>query len=191
MRNGLCSCPNGWDGNYCEIAITKHATPSFRGNSYIVVAPPSRIPMKDKRGRTAGPVLIRNRHRDVVQVSLNFSTIAMNSLLFWSNRDRVNDTFLGLGIENGHVKMASNLLNTINSTIDVPTGGFVADGGWHNVQIEVNKKFIQLSIDGRPVFVDNNLMIDTSKIDEAKEFIQIDNLFYLGKYNATLRSPLT
>lgn len=177
QRSGYCSCPNGWGGFYCDKAITKHATPSFRGNSYLVVSPP-RIPIKDKRG--SGPVLVLNRRKELFKVSLNFSTIDMDGLLFWSNSFKDNSVFLGLGIAKGHLKMASNLLKMDNFTVDVPAGGFLADGGWHNVQIEFSKKFIEIIVDGRPVFLENNLVLDTSRIDDPQEFLQMENLFYLG-----------
>lgn len=142
-----------------------------------MVSPP-RIPVKDKRRSSTGVVL--NRRTDQFKVSLNFSTIDMQGLLFWSNNYKDETVFLGMGIDGGHLKMVSNLLMTDNATVDVPAGGFLADGAWHNVQIEFSKNYIEITIDGRPVFLENNLILDTSKIDDPQDFLQMENLFYLG-----------
>lgn len=121
------------------------------------------------------------RPREMLKIALNFSTIDLDGLLFWSSRD--NAKFLGLGIEGGHIKLASHLLDNADSTLDIPTGGFVADGGWHNVQLDIDKKLIQLSVDGRQIFTENKKIIgDLKKIDDDREFLaDMENLFYLGK----------
>lgn len=181
LRNGHCSCPNGWGGFYCDKHIPKLAAPSFHGNSYLIVSPP-RIPIKDKRG---GNGIVLNRRKDQFVISLNFSTIDMDGMLFWSNNHKSDQVFVGLGIEKGHLKMASNLLTTHNSSIDVPAGGFLADGAWHNVQMEFTKKTIEIVVDDRLVFSENNLILGTSSIDDPKEFLQMENYFYLGSYYFT------
>lgn len=121
---------------------------------------------------------------------MNFSTIVMDGLLFWSATSN-GAQFLGLGIEGGHIKLASNLLDTVSSTLDVPTGGFVADGGWHNVQISMDKRTIQLSVDGRPIFTENKrtpvnvsaTIQEERNGDEATEFVagDMENMFYIGE----------
>lgn len=156
-------------------ATSKYATPSFRGNSYLVVPPP-RIPIKDKR---TGPVLYM-RSKEIVKISLNFSTIHLDGLLFWTSRDK--NKFLGLGIEAGHIKLASNLLDTESNTLDIPTGGFVADGAWHNVQIEIDKKVIELSIDSRPIFTENKKTVDLTNDKMDLLAAMMEDLFYIGKY---------
>lgn len=145
---------------------------------------PTRNTIKDKRRH--GSVLYI-RPKEIMEISLNFSTINLNGLLFWTgkNTDNIVDRFLGLGITNGHLKLASNLLTTINSTIDIPTGGFVSDGGWHNVQIEINKNLLQLSIDGRKIFTESKKFImDLHKIDtDQHNYIDFEDAFYIGKYS--------
>lgn len=121
---------------------------------------------------------------------MNFSTIVMDGLLFWSAPSN-GAQFLGLGIEGGHIKLASNLLDTASSTLDVPTGGFVADGGWHNVQISMDKRTIQLSVDGRPIFTENKrtpvnvsaTIQEERNGDDASEFGagDMENMFYIGE----------
>ncbi|KAI9585808.1 hypothetical protein GQX74_001655 [Glossina fuscipes] len=145
LRSGRCSCPNGWGGFYCEIALGKPTTPSFRGNSYLVL-PPQRIPMKDKR---KGPSLYI-RPREALQISLNFSTIEPDGLLLWSEHD--NTKFLGLGLEDGHLKLASNLLGSINDTVSAPSSGFIADGSWHTAKIILDRGLLELQLDGEVVF---------------------------------------
>ncbi|XP_055376615.1 protein eyes shut [Condylostylus longicornis] len=144
LRSGRCSCPNGWGGFYCEIAMTKPSTPSFRGNSYLVLPPP-RIPMKEKRKGLA----MYSRPREFIQIKLNFSTIEPGGLILWSEH---GNKFLGLGLEDGHLKIASDLLVNENSTMKIPAGGFVSDGGWHSCTIFADRGVIELNLDGQLVF---------------------------------------
>jgi protein eyes shut len=98
LRNGQCSCLNGWGGYYCEIATNKFATPSFKGNSYLIISP-SRTPSKDKRN---GPVYLQQNEQ--VNVMLNFSTISPDGLLFW--QQSADHQYIGVGMQNGHVKVS-------------------------------------------------------------------------------------
>lgn len=146
LRNGQCDCPNGWGGYFCEIATSKHSTPSFNGNSYLIVPPP-RIPVKDKRH--GGP---NARIKPVLQISVNFSTIHPNGLLIWTG----NDHFLGLGLEQGHVRVASSELVGVNKTLDVPSAGFLADGAWHNIKIQADPDNLDIYVDGRITYSESN-----------------------------------
>lgn len=169
--DGRCSCPNGWVGYYCEISTNKNAIPSFRGNSYLIV-PPRRIPSKDKRNGAS----LYIRPKQMLQVAVNFSTIAENGMIFWSEKG--NDNFLGLGLENGHIKLASDVLGTDNDTVDIPAAGFISDGGWHNVQLEMDKNSIQLYVDSRMVFSDVKRHLNLN-IDEM-DTITTEDTFYIG-----------
>ncbi|ALC40152.1 eys [Drosophila busckii] len=153
LRSGRCSCPNGWGGFYCEIALSKPTTPSFRGNSYLILPPP-RIPMKDKRrgGPGSGPSLYVRPPREAIQISLNFSTIEPDGLLLWSEHNRLK--FLGLGLENGHLKLASNLLGSNNDTVQAPASGFVADGAWHGTSVLLDRSRLELQLDGEVIFTE-------------------------------------
>lgn len=106
-------------------ATSKPSTPSFRGNSWLMVQP-KLIPVKEKRN---GPVLYNSRVKNDFKVSLNFSTISMDGLLLWIQS---TNRFLGLGIQNGQMKFASNLLDGSGNggnVFEMPNGGFVSDGG--------------------------------------------------------------
>lgn len=130
-----------------SLALSKPTTPSFRGNSYLILPPP-RIPMKDKR---RGPSLYV-RPREAIQISLNFSTIEPDGLLLWSEHDQ--SKFLGLGLENGHLKLASNLLGSNNDTVQAPASGFVADGAWHGTSVLLDRTRLELQLDGEVIFTE-------------------------------------
>lgn len=127
--------------------MSKPTTPSFRGNSYLILPPP-RIPMKDKR---RGPSLYV-RPREAIQVSLNFSTIEPDGLLLWSEHER--NKFLGLGLEAGHLKLASNLLGSINDTVRAPASGFISDGAWHWTSVLLDRTRLELQLDGEVIFTE-------------------------------------
>ncbi|XP_012155413.1 protein eyes shut isoform X2 [Ceratitis capitata] len=190
LRSGRCSCPNGWGGFYCEIAMSKPTTPSFRGNSYLILPPP-RIPMKDKR---RGPSMYV-RPREAMQVSLNFSSIEPDGLLLWSEHD--HNKFLGLGLENGHLKMASNLLDSNNDTVEMPSTGFIADGSWHLAKIIMDRNRLELQLDGEVIFSEK--LLDTVALSTTERAllttrrsfaarrgkepsITYEDVFYLGGF---------
>ncbi|XP_030383778.1 protein eyes shut [Scaptodrosophila lebanonensis] len=187
LRSGRCSCPNGWGGFYCEIALSKPTTPSFRGNSYLILPPP-RIPMKDKR---RGPSLYM-RPREAIQISLNFSTIEPDGLLLWSEHDRVK--FLGLGLENGHLKLASNLLGSINDTVQAPASGFIADGAWHWTKVLLDRTRLELQLDGEVIFTEklpegattitttSTSSLAASRRASKEPTISYEDIFYLGGF---------
>lgn len=117
------------------------------------------------------------RPKSEIQISFKFSTIHPNGLLLWSSH--TENRFLGLGIEDGHLKLASSLLGIHNSTVDIPAGGFVADGGWHNVVIDLANENIVLTLDSRTIFSERRKNVDLSKLDEA-ESISMEDTFYIG-----------
>lgn len=125
--------------------MSKPTTPSFRGNSYLILPPP-RIPVKDKR---RGPSMYV-RPREAIQVSLNFSSIEPDGLLLWSEHD--GNRFLGLGLENGHLKMASNLLDSNNDTVEMPSTGYIADGSWHLAKVIMDRNRLELQLDAEVIF---------------------------------------
>lgn len=177
-----------------SLALSKPTTPSFRGNSYLILPPP-RIPMKDKR---RGPSLYV-RPREAIQISLNFSTIEPDGLLLWSEHDQ--SKFLGLGLENGHLKLASNLLGSNNDTVQAPASGFVADGAWHGTSVLLDRTRLELQLDGEVIFTERlpelnrrtatwsstttTTTVPTSTLMQrrgSKEpTISYEDVFYLGK----------
>ncbi|CAD7079574.1 unnamed protein product [Hermetia illucens] len=176
LRSGRCSCLNGWGGFYCEIAMNKPTTPNFRGNSYLVLPPP-RIPVKDKR---KGPSMYI-RAKDSLAISLNFSTIEPNGLLLWSGRD--NSRFLGLGLQNGHLKLATNLLASNNNSVDAPSGGYLADGGWHNVQVTTDRGKIEMVADGQVIFTEKaNQNLSPFRRLKSDQSISYEDIFFLGGF---------
>lgn len=175
LRNGQCDCPNGWGGYFCEIATSKHSTPSFNGNSYLIVPPP-RIPVKDKRN--GGP---NARIKPVLQISVNFSTIHPNGMLIWTG----NDHFLGLGLEQGHVRVASSELVGVNKTLDVPSAGFLADGAWHNIKIQADPDNLDIYVDGRITYSESNnknlQQIFSSSSNSKNSSLLMQDKFFVGE----------
>lgn len=53
----------------------------------------------------------------------------MDGLLLWIQS---KNSFLGLGIQNGQMKFASDLLDGSGNIFEMPNGGFVSDGGKEN-----------------------------------------------------------
>lgn len=171
MGNGECSCKIGWTGYFCEIATNKFSVPSFNGRSYMVI-PNQRIAFKDKRN---GLSQYSNRLGEkLLEISLNFSTIDADGLLLWNGN---NENFLGLGLENGYLKLASNLLDTRNKVIDIPMSGYITDGGWHNVRLEIDvQNTISILVDQRHIFTEQNV-----KKSNFENFSLEEN-YYIGEY---------
>lgn len=168
--------------------MSKPTTPSFRGNSYLILPPP-RIPIKDKR---RGPSLYV-RPREAIQVSLNFSTIEPDGLLLWSEHER--SKFLGLGLEAGHLKLASNLLGSTNDTVRAPASGFIADGAWHWTSVLLDRSRLELQLDGEVIFTERlpeggrslgsttprSTVAGRRKNSSKEPTISYEDVFYLGE----------
>lgn len=94
-------------------------------------------------------------------------------MLLWNDND---DEFLGLGLENGFLKVASNVLNFKDDQIDVLTGLYLTDGGWHNIKFEIDDK-AQLSF-----MVDQKLVYNEAhSSDKIRNLDHLGDSFYLGK----------
>lgn len=171
LKNGQCSCPNGWGGYFCEIATSKHSLPSFNGNSYMIIPPP-RIPVKDKRNGLHGQQM--GAFKPVAQIAVNFSTIQPDGLLFWTG----GDNFLGLGLDNGHIRIASSEILGANQSLDVPSAGFLADGGWHSVKIEFDPDNLDIYVDGRVTYTES---MQNLKTIERNSSLLMQDKFYIGK----------
>lgn len=164
---------------------------------------PKRIPVKEKRN---GPVLYNSRVKNEFKVSLNFSTISPDGLLLWIQSE---NRYLGLGIQNGQMKFASNLLDgSENGIFEMPNGGFVSDGGeniiislfliyWDKTKQNKNPNLkiiiktgwhnVQLEINERTVTftVDDRPIFTENKKPIAAVAVELfdleKNLFYIGE----------
>lgn len=120
------------------------------------------------------------RAKDSLAISLNFSTIEPNGLLLWSGRD--NSRFLGLGLQNGHLKLATNLLASNNNSVDAPSGGYLADGGWHNVQVTTDRGKIEMVADGQVIFTEKaNQNLSPFRRLKSDQSISYEDIFFLGE----------
>lgn len=91
-------------------------------------------------------------------------------MLLWNDN---NGKYLGIGLENGFLKIVSNILTFKDDKIDVPTGGYLTDGAWHNVKLDVDEQGqMTMAIDRRVVY--NEVRNVASNLDLLGES------FYLG-----------
>lgn len=155
-----------------------------------------RIPVKDKRN---GPSLYI-RSREALEIALNFSTIETNGLLLWSERGPTK--FLGLGIENGHLKLASNLLHSDDGIVSAPANGLITDGNWHTTRLQFDGNHMTLYLDDELIFNEKLLSLnenlnalkdrnqtETSEVSASstrREIIRsptvtYQDIFYIGK----------
>jgi protein eyes shut len=170
MPNGECSCPNGWTGYFCEIATNKFSLPSFNGKSYMIV-PSQRYTHKDKRN--GNEISSQYNNRRSLQVSLNFSTISVDGMLLWNDN---KDMYLGLGLENGFLKVVSNLFGSKDKMFDLSSGGYLTDGAWHNINFDVDETGqISLMIDQKNVYNEVHNSAAEGNLD------LLGDSFYLGK----------
>ncbi|KAL7020907.1 hypothetical protein ACKWTF_011674 [Chironomus riparius] len=172
MPNGECSCPNGWTGYFCEIATNRNSLPSFNGKSYMVI-PSQRYTHKDKRnGASSSSRLTSNKF---LQISLNFSTINVDGMLLWN--DNNNNKYLGIGLENGFLKVISNLMSFKDDKIDVPMGGYLTDGAWHNVKLDIDDLGqVSIVVDRKVVYN------DVRNVDDVVNNLDLlGESFYLGE----------
>ena len=173
MPDGHCSCGVGWTGYYCEIATSKYSTPSFRGRSYLMI-PSNKMSNKDKRNGDS----YNYASKMDIEISFNFSTID-DGLLFWMVNRRSH--FFGIGIDNGYIKVVSNMIESDNFTTINEWNCYVSDGDWHNVKVETDHNSVLISIDGNQVFADIRLQpIDLKDVDLG-HFVNSNDAIFIGK----------
>lgn len=137
-----------------------------------MIVPSQRLTHKDKRNRIASSQY-SNRPK-FIQVAMNISTISTDGLLVWSDSEKGD--YIGVGLENGFFKFASNLMNFSNQEIDIPSGGYLSDGGWHNIKFDVDENGqIALNIDQKLVYTEVHSSKSSSHLD------RIGASFFVGK----------
>lgn len=84
--------------------------------------------------------------------------------------------YIGIGLENGIFKLASNLMNFTNQEIDIPSGGYLSDGGWHNIKLDVDENGqVALNIDHKLVYSETHRSEKNGRLD------RIGASFFVGK----------
>lgn len=133
-----------------------------------MIIPSQRYTHKDKRNGISS----QYNNRKSLQISLNFSTINVDGMLLWNDND---GKYLGMGLENGFIKVVSNLLTLKDDKFDMPLGGYLTDGSWHNVKFDADETGqISLLIDHKTVYneVHNDAMGNLNLLDDS---------FFLGE----------
>lgn len=115
-----------------------------------MIIPSQRYTHKDKRNGLSS----QYNNRKSLQISLNFSTINADGLLLWNDN---SGNYLGLGLDNGFLKVVSNLLSFKDDRYDVPRGGYLTDGAWHNIRLEADEAGqVSVVIDRKNVYSENH-----------------------------------
>ncbi|XP_072936300.1 protein eyes shut [Epargyreus clarus] len=134
-RAARCVCAAGRAGPHCEqhINIT---VPQFDGSALVRAA------------RARGP---RLRSAARARLALRLSTAEPDGLVAWIALDT---GFVGVGLEDGYLRVAWSLpcddhkpLKTRNSSKLLPQAGFMADGEWHALVLNLKGENITLTCD--------------------------------------------
>nr|XP_022918881.1 protein eyes shut [Onthophagus taurus]XP_022918882.1 protein eyes shut [Onthophagus taurus]XP_022918883.1 protein eyes shut [Onthophagus taurus] len=146
-----CACTIGYSGAFCETTISVK-TPMFSKNSYIIISKGL-----DKK---------RDLNSFSTNFYLNFTTVSQNGLILWTEKSQ---SYLGIGIENGHLKIVYSIGNydEILQVLDFPK---ISDGLWHS--LEVNFEPFILKLDQKEINIEIEHYNGTLNVD--------DKVFYLG-----------
>lgn len=81
-------------------------------------------------------------------------------MLFWCEKQK--DIYLGVGFENGFIKIVNNLL--MNNSIIIKNKNSYIDGAWHILNVYLSNKNLQIVIDNYErtieTFSESNYLID-------------------------------
>lgn len=125
-----CACKLGWTGLWCEKQLS-FLIAKFTGNSYIKYTDPNYV----------------ERDLRCTMVSFNFTTSQMDGLLVWLGKaeDEDND-FLGVGLENGMLKVVVNLGERIVIPL-IHQRKTLCCKKWYFVDIVQNRTLIKVYLD--------------------------------------------
>ncbi|XP_034292564.1 protein eyes shut homolog [Pantherophis guttatus] len=125
-----CACKLGWTGLWCEKQLS-FLIAKFTGNSYIKYIDPN----------------YEERDLRFTRVSFNFTTGQMDGLLLWLGKaeDEDND-FLGVGLENGMLKVVVNLGERIAVPL-IHQRKMLCCRKWYFVDIVQNWTLIEVYLD--------------------------------------------
>lgn len=149
-------------------AFSKPNIPSFNGNSFLIL-PTQKHNFKDKRGENSSA--LHDRSKEVFEITLNFSTINKDGLLFWS--ERPHNIFLGVGFENGFIKIVNNLLR--NHSVLIHSEQYFIDGAWHTLHAQLNKHFLKIIIDNNEPIIEN--------LFESSDHISNGDRIFIGNFD--------
>ncbi|CAH1098434.1 unnamed protein product [Psylliodes chrysocephalus] len=162
--NNRCTCQVGWSGAFCENEITVNNA-KFNGHSYLIV-------------RKVGEKK-RELREDITKIFLNFTTVRPNGLLLWNKKAK---NYLGLGIENGFLKIAMSSEKNKQSIYEIPSYTQVSDGLWHNVELQLDPLVLHL---------DNKTFEIQKKLEKSSKFYVTGNFYIGGLPNVTNLDEVT
>ncbi|GBP38063.1 Protein eyes shut [Eumeta japonica] len=149
-RSGRCVCYAGYAGVDCHERINI-TVPQFRGDSLLTL---NRSP----QGFSKQQLQIQ---RTPTYLTANFTTAAPRGLIMWME---MGEDYLGLGLENGFLKLVWSLHKQKNSyelqedttkstgiSRLVPHAGFLSDGEWHVVTLVMDNN-LTLRVDNSVVY---------------------------------------
>ncbi|XP_022249118.1 protein eyes shut homolog [Limulus polyphemus] len=133
--NYSCDCSLGWKGMLCEIALEVDVA-SFSGESYLHIFDQG----------------YDNLNLFHTHLSFIFSTTNDTGLIFWNGKViKEGDDYLGLGLQNGYLKMVWNLGWFSRNELLI-TNMSLSDGRRHHVEIYRIKQTLTLEVDRMKFF---------------------------------------
>ncbi|CAH2066331.1 unnamed protein product, partial [Iphiclides podalirius] len=173
-HRGRCLCAAGRAGEHCQLQINV-TVPQFDGDSLLSLG---RRSLRDHAG---GQRLSSTPN----YVALNFTTSETNGLLLWIE---MGIDSIGIGIENGYLKLIWSLhcdmthegVEIKGNSIPIrprrlarifPNAGFLADGNWHKLGLDLGKKNTTLTIDKHLAFVEESCIREGLVNDDVDMYV--------------------
>ncbi|CAH1645076.1 unnamed protein product [Spodoptera littoralis] len=175
-RADRCICSAGYAGTFCDQKIDIKI-PQFDGTSLVSLGRQSA--MVHTNQQRIAPTLTRPSY-----VALNFTTAEPNGLLVWIE---MGNDYIGLGLENGYAKLVwsfnHNSVKTAKSgygdlvgsprtlTRLMPHAGYLSDGEWHILVLQINETNITLTADNTLVYTEEPGLNIEAEYDDIDMFI--------------------
>ncbi|KAI8427603.1 hypothetical protein MSG28_002096 [Choristoneura fumiferana] len=173
-RRDRCVCAAAHAGEDCQLKVNV-TIPQFSGDSLLALGRRTAQPASQQRLGTAAAA--------PDYVALNFTTAEPMGLLL---SVIMGSKFLGIGIENGYLKVAWSIPDETTQTVTekqwklpkptpvqsklVPRAGFLADGEWHTMILRLEKTNLSITVDQNLVAAEEPGWTD-SDYDEVDLFI--------------------
>ena len=153
-----CDCPLGYQGATCEVE-SRVEVPSFTGNSYL-----------------AYTIESEEMVRYSTNIQLDLLTQETDAMIMWLGVDPTADDYLGLGVEDGFLKLVWNLGWFSRTELKIPEVT-ISDNRWHSITLNRLGQDLDIVLDNATY---------SSQVHGTYHYLDTKNIVMFGSSDSAL-----